>query len=241
MLGITHAASGRALWAVGCAGIQATTDTTPPPTLFAAGLLIAGWAAYLPDLDHPHSKAARSFGPISGLIAWMVSKAGHRTITHTLPATLLTGALVAGSSRVVAEVLVWGCGILNRVPPATHTLHPSTNWWPWIAFAAMVGYLAHLLGDACTVSGVPLFWPAQNLHSSTHLLPRWLRLHTGHRPELFGVLPTLWVIMACGILWWAATYRSHPAPVWLLAAGVAWSIGISIGTKAEKRAQRTHA
>lgn len=65
-------------------------------------------------------------------ISWpLAGLVGHRGITHSLL------AVAAAVSAIV--------------------------WWPQLGaglvMAFAVGYLAHLLGDAVTESGIPLFWP----------------------------------------------------------------------------------
>lgn len=94
----------------------------------------------------------------------------HRGVTHTL----LPIALVAAGVWVIG-LLPWGVVVLTAV----------SAWWcrrlwrglwpflvalviiaalgavpaPMVALAAGVGWLSHLVADACTKAGAPLFWP----------------------------------------------------------------------------------
>lgn len=52
---------------------------------------------------------------------------------------------------------------------------------PLIAWAICGGYASHLLADAVTRRGIPLWWPLSK--RSFHALPRWMRIATGGRVE----------------------------------------------------------
>lgn len=117
VMGPTHAMSGAA---VGLAAAAILPAGWGGPTSLAETFAWAGvcaGAALLPDLDHPQSTVARSFGIVSQLVSEglnAVSAAfhgltgtrrdgtrtdGHRTLTHTL---LFAVALGAGVSGLVA-------------------------------------------------------------------------------------------------------------------------------------------
>ncbi len=83
----------------------------------------------LPDIDHPSSYIGRRLKPISKLVNKLC---GHRGFTHSIPCTLIVGAL----SLLPAIVLP-------------------------LSFSAglIFGYAAHILGDYFSKSGVPLFAP----------------------------------------------------------------------------------
>jgi inner membrane protein len=53
--------------------------------------------------------------------------------------------------------------------------------WRGAALALSIGYLSHLLADAMTMSGVPLWWPVGE--KRVHVLPPGLRLRTGSLAE----------------------------------------------------------
>lgn len=113
VMGPTHAMSGAA------AGLAAATllpATWGGPSSLAETFVWAGvcaGAALLPDLDHPQSTVARSFGVVSQVGSEGINTAsaafygltrtakdghrsdGHRTLTHTLLFAILLGAAVS--------------------------------------------------------------------------------------------------------------------------------------------------
>jgi membrane-bound metal-dependent hydrolase YbcI (DUF457 family) len=68
------------------------------------------------------------------------------------------------------------------------------------AVGALIGYGLHLVADACTPHGVPVFAPFYR--EGIHLLPRALRITTGSRRELVIV-----AFLAAGALVLAAHTR----------------------------------
>ncbi len=81
---------------------------------------------------------------------------------------------------------------------------PAASQW-WLAVCAGLGCLVHTLGDAVTVSGVPLWWPVRVRGRAWHRVrPRRLRLRTGGVWERRWVEPGAWVFavvaMAVGVV-----------------------------------------
>ncbi|ABO49380.1 membrane-bound metal-dependent hydrolase [Desulforamulus reducens MI-1] len=104
---------------------------------------------------------------------------GHRGALHSLAATLALGLLLG---------LFWGKNL---------------------GIAVAAGYLAHLVGDMFTRSGVPLLWP----------LPIMVKLplvRTGSILERFVVFP----VMILGLVYWA---------VWPMVSGYVWRVIAWIG------------
>ena len=70
----------------------------------AAGLVLTAGAGVLPDIDHPDSTIARSFGFLTEAFAGVVARlsGGHRHGTHSLAgiAVFTAGALAAGSFQL---------------------------------------------------------------------------------------------------------------------------------------------
>lgn len=112
---------------------------SPAPAGLIVGIALVMLGALLPDIDHPHGALAservagmRLFKPL----AWGVGAVfGHRGPTHSLLA--LAALIVLGQW----PLLPWA----------------ATNFGWLLAW----GYALHLLADALTKSGIPLFWPAR--------------------------------------------------------------------------------
>ncbi len=127
-------------------------------------LVIATFGALLPDLDAAGSTlkywrigGVQPFVPIAQLLH---GRFGHRGALHSLR----------------------GLGVLALVGL------PLLFWLPWRWYLALlVGYASHLLGDACTKTGIPLLYPRPQRF---WLLPRRWRLTTGS-PEEEWLIPLL--------------------------------------------------
>ena len=120
--------------------------TADEPMAVLGSLLIAAGCGLAPDIDKRGSWASRSLGVPTRLLSWGIERSfGHRGGFHSLLATAL--AYVLGN--LLGTVLgVTGLGGV-------------------IAF----GWACHLLTDAWTVHGIPLFWP---LWTGRVRLPPWL-------------------------------------------------------------------
>jgi inner membrane protein len=126
-------------------------------------LALAGVAAavgaLLPDVDSDESiirrstGTARSGGCIGKLASLGISAitGGHRVGTHTAVAWL------------VISGLAWIAGQASSMS--------------YVAIAFSIGYLSHLLADAITVEGIPLFWPLAKRRVC--LLPSFIAIRTG--------------------------------------------------------------
>lgn len=102
------------------------------PGQAAAFIGVTTVCSLLPDFDHPDAIGPRAFGWPGRTLAWLIGTIfGHRGITHSV---LGVGLLSAG---------------LAFVPHL-----PAFCYW-----AVILGCVTHILGDMCTVSGVPVFWP----------------------------------------------------------------------------------
>jgi membrane-bound metal-dependent hydrolase YbcI (DUF457 family) len=116
------------------------------PAALALSLGIAAVCGLAPDLDKAGSTAARSFGLVTRVLCWGIERGfGHRGGFHSLLGVALgffLGDLLGGLLGLT------GLGAL-------------------VAF----GWAAHLLTDAWTVRGVPLFWP---LIPGRVRLPPWI-------------------------------------------------------------------
>jgi inner membrane protein len=90
----------------------------------------------LPDIDNPLSPLGKCFSPLSNFI---ISKYGHRTITHSLGALIVVCLCVAGLQKLFDATGVKWC-------------HLST-------VICGVAYFSHLFLDMMTFQGVPLMYP----------------------------------------------------------------------------------
>jgi len=159
MRGSTHAWSGRAAWLLGCAAATGL-GVRPHPVVVVGGVWIAAAAAYLPDIDHPGSVAARSLGSVSLGASRLVARAfGHRGLTHSAVAAALS-LLIAGCLGMCAAVLLgaqlWPWGTIPdpswRVGAVVlggvvliGAFSARRRWIPGLALYHLVGLLAACL------------------------------------------------------------------------------------------------
>lgn len=112
------------------------------PALLVVGLPVAMLAGTLPDVDHPDSWIGHRLPGVSHLTRLVL---GHRGGTHSLLAAAL---LLWGALRL------WAHGPARGTPSLT-----ASGLGHALALALVVGYLSHLVADACNTTGVPVFWP----------------------------------------------------------------------------------
>jgi len=148
----THALSGiGSLWLLNLVPGAVTASTIAPL------VVIAALSALLPDLDAAQSKVkylrVAGIRPFAPLAVVLHRGLGHRGLLHSL----LGLSVIAILSLYLAF------------------------WWGWSAsLALLLGYLAHLAGDACTKSGIPWLYPNKQRF---HLLPPAWRFVTGSAAE----------------------------------------------------------
>lgn len=172
--------------------------------------LTAG-AAVLPDIDHPKSSLARSFGFLTTGFAWLVGKisGGHRHLTHSILGiagfTLLAWLavkirhdiggkiiLAAFLSLIIAGALyaltVHGHGADVLAIAGAIALVITGYGLSLFAIAVCLGCITHVLGDMLTIEGCPLLYPVE---WRFRLLPKPLAFTTGTWPELWVLDPAL--------------------------------------------------
>ena len=165
------------------AGASLIAGTEPPAYAYP----VAVAAAWLPDVDNPHSTLgnglSRLKNPVLNMIvrpvSWalrttsfaLVRTVGHRTLTHSL----LGVALFA----LLTRLLLGG--------------------YPNLILALVAGYASHVFADALNTRGVPLLWP---LGRPFRLLPGGIR--SG------GVVEFVVALVALGFAGWEI-YLLHPA------------------------------
>ena len=147
-----------------CAGgLAAIARWLPPPSLLQLPVQARDFLA-LALVTVAACALLLAFGGVAGLIHRLPGH--HRGWTHAPPLAL---ALTAAS-------FAFGPILFPALPGVG------------AAFAA--GYLSHLVADALTIRGIPLWWPGHD-RPSLHLLPRSLRVRTGSAGE--GVFNVCWL------------------------------------------------
>ncbi|MCB9809631.1 metal-dependent hydrolase [Candidatus Peribacteria bacterium] len=152
---------------------------------------LAGLGGVFPDFDASGQQATVAhmglrltrrftFKPFMPLCVLGSRLFAHRTYTHTLVAALIGGLLVGGIALLLSA--------------------PT----PWLsALAFFFGYTSHLLLDAMTPHGVPLYWPLLRITQCRHVVPRGWRVPTGSPLDhALGVLCL--VGFGIGFYWWVS-------------------------------------
>ncbi|HEX5543537.1 MAG TPA: metal-dependent hydrolase [Micromonospora sp.] len=211
MMGPSHALSGATVWLAGSWALDHFAGYEQSPLAIAAGTAVCAGAALFPDLDlsgkvtanKGGATVARTFGVVSLFIAEVVEKVslgvyhatklskdphrnnGHRTLTHTIPFTVLVGwgttALCTAYGKwAVIGILFFMIGLALRglfdqwakragwltvtllslgAAYVTYLYLPGDRGYPMIGLAVGVGCFVHIMGDMITRSGVPILWP----------------------------------------------------------------------------------
>lgn len=141
-------------------GIASVWFLTPlvGPTDVILLLLGAMVGSLLPDLDATQSRLSNTriggVQPLRYPAKLLHATLGHRGALHSFVGL----ALLCGGLALPLLALNLG----------------------YLALGIALGFLSHLLLDACTKSGVPLLWPSP---ARLHLLPVWFRITTGSPAE----------------------------------------------------------
>lgn len=141
------------------------------PAVAVPFVAITAVSSLLPDMDHPGAMLPRAMGWPGRMLAAIIHAAfGHRTLTHS----------------------VVGVGVLSAALAFTPHL-------PLFCYVAVIlGCVTHIVGDMCTVSGVPVLWPMQRCY-------RIGRMRTGGDFERLVVSPLLFLAAAGSVGWLVAT------------------------------------
>jgi membrane-bound metal-dependent hydrolase YbcI (DUF457 family) len=216
-LGHTHALSGLVTGtAVGLYATHLRLDHTGighlSPGHLAVFVGLTAGAAVLPDIDHPKSSLANSFGFLSRGFPWLIGSisGGHRHLTHAILGiagfTVLAWlavrfrhdiggkiALAAFLALIIAGALyalaVRGQGADVLAIAGAIAMVITGYGLSLVAIAVCVGCITHVLGDMLTVQGIPLLFPFIDWHF--RLLPKPLAFTTGTWPELGVLVPAL--------------------------------------------------
>lgn len=249
MMGPSHALSGAAVWLAGSWALDVTGVVDQSPLAIAVGTAVCAGGALLPDLDlsgrvttnRGGATVAHTFGVVSLFVAEVIEKVsigvytatrlskdpdrdnGHRTLTHTLPFTLLVGwgttALCTKYGKwAVIPILFFMMGlalrglfdkwaqragwvIVSLVSGAaafyTFANLPAERGYPMLGLAVGVGCLVHLLGDIITSAGIPLLWPVPTGRRMWRMIgvPNAIAVQVGGKVEVF-VLRTIFTIVS---------------------------------------------
>jgi len=139
----------------------------------------------LPDIDKSGSSVARLCGPLTEAVARLTNRlsGGHRQGTHSVLAVFGAGLLGLvltpwSTARAVAVGLLLALALRVLAPPPIRFrivcfgIAAAMAWscgdladTLWVAPALATGVALHLVGDALTIGGVPLFWPNRRMFS----------------------------------------------------------------------------
>lgn len=205
MMSYSHSLSGAAAWLAAAPLVGMVTPMGPKEVIL--GAVATAGAALLPDLDHASSTASKALGGrwVGRLVAH--ASGGHRQGTHSVLACLVLAlgaqlAVVLGWAWVPVLLALWvglrGLRVLRSAKAglATFVLCAAAVWalrgadtgMSWVGLAVGLGALAHLLGDALTPEGVPLWWAPWHRQARRYTLGLFT---TNTWPERFVVTPIL--------------------------------------------------
>jgi membrane-bound metal-dependent hydrolase YbcI (DUF457 family) len=249
MMGPSHALSGAAVWLAGSWALNHFAGYEQSPLAIAVGTAVCAGGALLPDLDlsgrvtanKGGATVAHTFGVASLFVAEVIEKIslgvysvtrlshdphrenGHRTLTHTLPFTVLVGwgtttlctkfgkwavigilflmigLALRGLFEKWAERAGWVIVTLLSAGAAVFTSAnlPAGRGYPMLGLAVGVGCFVHLLGDIITHAGVPILWPIPTGHRMWRMvgIPNVIAVEVGGAVEVF-VLRGLFAVVA---------------------------------------------
>ena len=239
MMGPSHALSGAAVWLGGSWALDHFAGYEQSPLAIAVGTAVCAGGALFPDLDlsgrvtrnKGGATVARTFGVASLFLAEVIEKLslavyhvtkrsgdpdrenGHRTLTHTLPFTVLVGwgttalCTAYGKWAVIGVLFImiglalrglfdeWakraGWLLITLISAAAAwgvaLKLPGDRGYPMLGLAVGVGCLVHLLGDLVTRAGVPILWPIPTGRRMWRMigLPDAFALRAGGRVEVY--------------------------------------------------------
>jgi len=254
MMGPSHALSGAAVWLAGSWALDQFAGYHQSPLAIAVGTAVCAGGALLPDLDmsgkvtrnQGGATVARTFGVLSLFVAEVIEKLslavysltrlkkdpdrvnGHRTLTHTLPFTVLVGW---GTTALCTKFGKWAVipilflmmglalrGLFHRWAERAGWLIvtllsggaayyvfatlPADRGYPMLGLAVGVGCFTHLLGDIVTSAGVPILWPIPTGRRLWRMVgvPNMFALEVGGKVEVL-VMRGLFVLVSMAAAW----------------------------------------
>lgn len=170
----THQAFG---FAAAALGYFATTANEPVTWGIAGTVLVGSFVgSLLPDIDQPTANFWDSV-PLGGVIGRIAPKAlgGHRNLSHSILGYILFSVAMYWLVQSVFREGLFNVDVFMR--------------------SFELGFIAHLVADAITVQGIPIFWPlGNNMGFPPHPL-HGLRIVTGKWFENVVVFPLSLVLI----------------------------------------------
>jgi len=254
MMGPSHALSGATVWLAGSWALDRFAGYDQSPLAIAVGTAVCAGGALFPDLDmsgrvtrnQGGATVARTFGVVSLFLAEVMEKIslgvyhatklsgdphrnnGHRTLTHTIPFTVLVGwgttALCAAYGKwAVIGILFFMIGLALRglfdkwakragwliitlialgAAYFTFLRLPGDRGYPMLGLAVGVGCFVHIIGDVITRAGVPILWPIPTGRRTWRMigLPDRFALKVGGKVEVILLRGVLTVVSVLAAL-----------------------------------------
>lgn len=216
MMGHQHALGGAATWLAAAPLLPLTPGQT------VLGVVLAAGGGMVPDLDQAGSTVARTFGPVTWVLAKITAavSGGHRNGTHSVPGLAVTGVLLGVAAWLVPWVAVWvvlGIGVRGLRKgrhkwTAAVTLAAACGGVTWLVRASgmdptvplvvggVLGAVSHVGLDMLTPQRCPLWWPFSKRRYGVGLVttgsPRTSGAVTGVLTVAVGVAGYLSVLAA---------------------------------------------
>lgn len=166
-------------------GAYSALHTNEPMTLGILGTIVTGSfvGSLLPDIDQPASNFWDSI-PLGNIVSRPIIRTlgGHRNLTHSIPGVLLFSWLVSWFVQTVFRP-----GLFDQ----------ALFLWSF-----EIGFIMHLVADAVTVQGIPLFWPFGGNMGFPPRPLHGIRIVTGKWFENGVVFPAMCLALGGVVLWY---------------------------------------
>ena len=162
---------------------------------------VATLCSLWPDLDGAGARLAKLLPPITTILSWLTRKlAKHAFLRSKTPMDTGEVRIHRGLSHTPVYILVCSAVLWG-------SLASSTNLALLVSLAFLVGNLAHLLGDAFSLSGLPLLWPirVKGKRWFDVKAPEFMRFRVGAEVETAILTPLMFVLALLGAIWYVKT------------------------------------
>lgn len=155
-----------------------------------------------PDLDGEGARLARLLPPVTTLLSWLtrrLAKASYSAVKG--PRDAVEPRIHRGLSHTPVYILACSLtlfGLLSAWLPSYALL---------VSSAFCVGNLAHLLGDAFSLSGLPLLWPLKIREKRWYDVkaPKIIRFRVGDTVETVLLTPLMLLLAIFSAVWYMST------------------------------------